>query len=349
MSHFSLYAIYGIARGEVLGERFDVSRLPFEIVPGVCIEDVSKCIREDEFKYVEKNLGSRAVGDLKDVHYALVHRFDGQATFESSGMIPEHKHVENSEVMLRNLNACLRLIRPMRQTVSHMTGTFREDGTFNISSFNSSIEMMEVPQVHKLFLLRDQDADDLRTYAPLFLNAMKGCWKFMMAAQYHELGYWQLDQFRKSRYMLWSSAIESIYTTQDRQHRGGVVGKARIKWFLGENTSIYDDGDIPDTLEQPDPPITIGNVVDDLYSVRNILAHGGRILDKYGETLRQGLNGPLTIYDVLFEAQSFIIRKSLLKILRERLTPDFADDTPAQAYFARNNLTLNNIIRSQRA
>lgn len=345
MTHFSLYAIYGLSHENWGNHRFDLSRLPFEIVDGVCIEDVSGCFRENEFHYVEKKLGSDATEDLKGIKYALVHRFNGAATFEDKEFIPEHEHVTNSEKLLGNIAGCLRLIRPMRQTASHMRGTIKEDGTFYIDSFQSSANMMDVPEVQKLYLLRDQDADDLKLLAPKFLRAFKArCLKFILAARFHELGHWQSGEFGMARYMLWSSAIESIYTTRHAQHSNSTVAKARIKWFLDAGTSIYEPDDFPLEMTAPDPPITVGNVVEELYELRNCLAHGDTIPDKFfKDVLRQGYNGDLNIYSVLFEAQSFIIRKSLLRILRDGLTAHFADAPASEAYFTTHKLRLNDI------
>jgi hypothetical protein len=87
--------------------------------------------------------------------------------------------------------------------------------------------------------------------------------------------------------------------------------------------------------------------VDDLYEVRNFIAHGDRIPDRiFQDTLRDGFSGRVTVFQVLFETQSFIIRKSLLKILHDDLLNHFADAAPAEAYFEGNGLT-NTAIRAR--
>jgi len=98
---------------------------------------------------------------------------------------------------------------------------------------------------------------------------------------------------------------------------------------------------------EDDPDLTVGSIVNALYNVRNLLAHGDRIPDLYfANRARHGLNGAGSILDVLFEAASFIIRSSLLKILRDGLLRHFADATSAEAYFDANDLT-NSTIRSR--
>jgi hypothetical protein len=126
-----------------------------------------------------------------------------------------------------------------------------------------------------------------------------------------------------------------------------LVAEERIKWFLGEGTSIYDGGDIPAYI-QPQPDITIGNVVEELYALRNYIAHGDRVPNEFYERkLRQGVNGELSLVQVLLEALSFIIRKSLLRIVRDGLLDNFADAEASEGYFDAAGLT-NTAIRRRR-
>jgi hypothetical protein len=105
-----------------------------------------------------------------------------------------------------------------------------------------------------------------------------GIWKFKMAVQFHELGHFQCLDW-KARCLLWASAIESIFTTNSREHQGTTVATERIKWSLGDNTSIYAPGDL--TEFEADPEITVGDIVNAFYNVRHHLAHGDRIPDLY--------------------------------------------------------------------
>jgi len=237
----------------------------------------------------------------------------------------------------------------MRQSALMIHGKVRdEDGSFEVGGFDvTPSHSVEVPEVQKLLMLRNQDADDLRFYAPQFLQGMRGgFWKFRMAVQFHELGHFQATDW-KARFLHWCSAIESIYTTHHPEHQGKMLATSRIKWFIGENTSIYAPGDLLDLVQ--DPGITVGQVVEDLYDMRNFMAHGDKIPDPYfKEDLRMGLDGGVKRAEVLLEAASFIIRISLLKILRDGLLNHFADATPAEAYFGAQGLT-NSAIRAAKA
>jgi len=338
---FTLYPIYWVADPHLDPEPFDHNLLPFDITENARIESLAGRFRPDTFA-----LGADRHGT---VQYALVHRYDPQPVFANGEYVGDAQFSQQSETLVRELMACLRLVRPMRATALVMRGSVRdEDETFDVTGYDvPPLHMLEVPEVQKLFKLRNQDCHDLRQYAPEFLRAMReGVWKFKMAVQFHELGHFQCLDW-KARCLLWSSAIESVFTTNSREHQGTTVATERIKWFLGDNTSIYAPDDLTEFVA--DPEITIGDILHALYNVRNHLAHGDRIPDFYFlQTARDGLNGGVVARDVVLEAASFIIRSSLLKILREGLTRHFIDASAAESYFDANNLT-NSQIRGRAA
>ena len=339
---FTLYPIYWLA-DETNGEPFDRGRLPFDVVEGVRIESVKEYFREDAFDVWEKPAGAETIRVLERVRYALVHRHEPQPDV---GGDPKHRDPDR---LIRTVAACLRLIRPMRQQALVIRGTVRgEDESFDVGGFDvPPPDLIEVPEVQKLFALRNEDADALKTYAPQFLKAMsREFWKFRMAVQFHELGHFQASDW-KARYLLWCSSIESIFTSHDRNHQGSLVAGSRIKWFVGENTSIYAPGDISDLLQ--DPGITVGQIIGSLYEVRNFIAHGDKLPDSYfNDVLRTGFAGGVVKLEVLLEAASFIIRASLLKILRDDLLIHFADAGAAEHFFGGHGLT-NSALRAANA
>jgi hypothetical protein len=339
--NFSLYEVYGIAGGAD-DEQFDAALLPFELVEGLRIENVAALLRADTFEFVKERMGTDAVRQLSDVTYALVHRHTPKPAIVDGEWIGEEVHNQASADLVRQCAACLRLIRPMRQSAQLIWGGVRQDGSFDVLGFDSPVESHEVPEAQKYFHLRNSDAKALKTYLPEFLRSMRGqFWKFRMAVQFHELGHFQHLAF-KARYILWASAIESIYTSHNWEHQGSAVAKERIKWFLGTNTSIYAPGDIPKLLVEPS--IAVGDIVDRLYEVRNFIAHGDKIPDHFFQDhLRASFNGHVNVIEVLLEASSFIIRDSLIKILREGLLEQFADAASAESYFGAAGLTRSQI------
>jgi hypothetical protein len=348
---FNLYPIHDVS-GRWDEEPFDDQVFPFEICEAVTIEAVADRFRDGAFALWEAMIGESLRERLESVRYALVHRYEPRLVIENGEVIGEEIQNQRSEELIRKIAACLRLIRPMRQHALMIRGAVRnEDGSFDVSGFDLPSEhFLDVPELQKLFDLRNRDAENLRVLAPLFLEAMRPeseFWKFRMAVQFHELGHFQSGDAWKARYLLWCSAIESIFTSHHPEHRGTLVATSRIKWFLGENTSIYPPGDLTQLVR--DPGITVGATVSDLYTLRNLIAHGDRVPDFYfTEHPREGLNGGVQRLEVLNEAASFIIRTSLLKILNDQLLPHFTGAESADAFFGANGLTNTALRANQR-
>lgn len=330
--NFTLYTIHYLS-DPWEDDPFDLSRLPLDIAEGVRLEELAPLLRADAFDYVTTQMGTWAVQKLKESRYALIHRYEEGSKIVDGDLVEEHEVAAESDQLVRLIAACLRLIRPTRQRTEAMHGKVREDATLDIFGFDHPLDLMETPQNQKLFHIRNKDADNLIEYAPKFLQVMRGnFWKFRMATQFHQLGHFQHWDF-KARYLLWASAIESLYTSNSNEHRGSLVAKERIKWFLGESNSIYPKGEL--SSYETDPKITVGSIIGPMYTVRNFLAHGDRIPDMYFKnSLRTDINSePLNVLTVLFEGMSFIIRNSLLKILRDGLHNCFAGARESEAYF----------------
>ena len=219
-----------------------------------------------------------------------------------------------------------------------MVGNLRADGTIEIQTLNHPVNLMDVPQLQKSFSLRNRDVMELQSVVNEFMKGMTGeFWKFKMSVSFHEGGHFAVSYW-KSRFMLWCSAVEAIYTSQNPDHRGSRVAKERIKWFLGGGTSIYISGDIQSFMRKAS--YKVGNVVDDLYKVRNCIAHGERIPDRFFKIVPHGYLGEDgSSLTVLHDGLSFIIRASLLRILKNNLLDHFADGPASEKYFGAAGLT----------
>ena len=207
-----------------------------------------------------------------------------------------------------------------------------------------------MPSIQKDFRLRNRDIAELQSLAPKYLAGLAGeYWKFRMPLSLQDAAHF-IDNQWKARMSLSCSAIESIFSsqTQDHEHSGGRLVKARIKWFLGENTSIYAPGDVPSFVLRGKEP-TIGNVLDDLYDVRNFLAHGDRVPDKYFSQFSHSAGYTTTETNqlaVLEEAASFIVRASLIKMLQDDLLENFKGGPESQAYFTKYGLVNSRLATS---
>jgi hypothetical protein len=314
--------------------------VPFEIGEGAFVEDVSGQFRADEFEIYNEQIGIRRIQPLKRIKYALVHRFPSYGRdIETGKLLLETELTFKSRKLVYELAACLRLIRPVSQYAQFCEGRITDDGRFYDVAFNTPLEDVFAPINQRQFRVRKEDLVALRTYAPLFRKAMSGpYWKFRMAAQMHEAGHFQNTEW-KARYFLWTAALESLYTTQTREHMGSFVAKERIKYLLGADTPVYPPGDLLSFV--PDPRLTVADVLDDIYCLRNNIAHGDKVPDYYAEHEgRPDFEGDkLTRMDTLMEAISFLVRYSLLTIMGGALLEHFKDAASSEAYFGRLGLT----------
>jgi hypothetical protein len=332
----TVYPVAGLA-GAWEDEPFDLSQLPATIVPGVTLENVSPMFNKETWKWVEHEIGKHDLEVLEGVRNAIVHRY---ASTQYGTGEPE----QESARVVTDIAACLRLIRPMRQFALMINGPIQPDGSIRIQSFDHPIHLMEIPEIQKGFTLRNRDLHELQSVAPSFLTAITGeYWKFRMPVSLYEAGHFQ-DRFWKARFSLWTSAVEAIFTSQtrDREHSGSTVAKARIKWFLGKNTKIYAPGDVPSFAPQEEP--TIGEVLDDLYEVRNCIAHGDKVPDRFFGHAFGGHGNKLV---TLEEAASYIVRASLLKILKDNLLQHFKGGPESQAYFKAQGLVRSRLQKKK--
>ena len=113
--NFTQYPIYELAN-EVDDEPFDLGRLPFDITEDVRIEAVRERFRPATFDPHKIRLGTLIVEELEQVRFALVHRYKPKPIIVDEEIIGEQDSSEDSEQLVKMLAACLRLIRPMRQT-----------------------------------------------------------------------------------------------------------------------------------------------------------------------------------------------------------------------------------------
>jgi hypothetical protein len=213
--------------------------LPFEIMSGVTTEDVSCWLTDESLKWISPYIGIWEAEALKNVRFALVHRYFDESSVSGTAEDGE------SEKLVRNLIELMHVIRPMRQRTSIVRAELQEDGRITVRGMDRPSEL-EVPEVQKLNHLRDKDLQLLKLLAPIFIEARRKALKFNSSVFYHAMG--RLQPHGNARYLLWCSAIEALFTSHNIDHQGKLVATERIKWFLGSNTSIYEKGDIPDFI-----------------------------------------------------------------------------------------------------
>ncbi|HTS37924.1 MAG TPA: hypothetical protein VMH04_19770 [Candidatus Solibacter sp.] len=326
LEKITLYSIHRVAQHFLDDERFDDSLLPATIVPDVTLEKIPKgLLTREAFSIFKNHIAAKTIESFEEISYAIVHRFRGDfGTGEAE---------TQSMFLVRTLSALLRIIRPMRQRFFAIQGVVKPDGKFEVGPFDSPEDYVELPEAHKLFYLRNQDLLTFQRLAGSFLRVMNtDYWPIRLAVQFHDLGYYTFQRYWKLSWFSWIAGIESLCTENDDEHSGQLVIKERLKRLLGADAVVYEPGDVPSFLTQPEQ--TVAGVVDPIYELRNYVMHGQRVPSSfYTQDGRQGVDGKLRKVEELVEALSFLLRKSIQLAIEPNLVESFRDDGSRRAYF----------------
>jgi hypothetical protein len=222
----------------------------------------------------------------------------------------------------------------------NVPGIVRETGKIDAHGFSALHDPAEVPEIQKLFTIRSRDIDLLRLILPefrrLYARDAKGelgdYEPLRMAIQLYELGY-SLTPW-KPRHILWWSAIEALYGSNE------TTAKARIYGFFGNkdlrsgfDCTIYEKGDIPSCYSPDTGSLhTLGTTLPKIYAVRNDSAHGQRVPDIYFSNVPHPF-GTAPFLDVLAEAATLIIRKTVVEVLRRGWREKFKDTETRDSFW----------------
>ncbi|MCU1244082.1 MAG: hypothetical protein JWO71_4808 [Candidatus Acidoferrum typicum] len=294
---------------------FDLSQLPFVVLPDIEVADVSDLLPPAMFEYLRAEVGGHRMRVFHgNVKHALVHKYEEPEEWRLDEQ--QKKEVKAKGELINEVFACSRIVRPTRRLGS-VSGYLTTEGRLNPGQTTFPDNALDVPEALKLFAFRNRDLEELRILIGTFLTAMHGeYWPFRMAVQYYYMGYEVNDW--KGRFLYWgSAALHALYSPKSEK----LV--RRIKAFLGETTLIYPPDEHPEFEFLPAEPTTVGDVIEDINIVRNCIAHGERIADGYFQKGRHGLNGQVSYIAVLDDSLAFIVRETLRRILAMNLINNF--------------------------
>lgn len=303
---------------------------PYAILPSenLTIENVSHLITEKTFSLWknECHVSKRTSESLESVRFALVHR-------QSSPYYGDGGPESRAALLIDYATSCLALIRPTRiSRAMHIRGVIKSDGSFDPQAFGAREGHGDVPEIQKLFYVREQDIKLLISLLPEFMQLyqkdengkMKDDYEpIRMAVQLYgeaySLSYW------KARHILWWSAIEALYGNNED------AAMARIYALFGEKNlvdgykcPIYEKGDIPSCFSPSSESLhTLGKMVPLIYEVRNASAHGQKVPDSHFVAVPHPLGQGVVGIDALAEAATFIIRKTVIEILKRGWRDEF--------------------------
>ncbi len=313
-------------------QQFDLSQLPFHILPEVEVADVSVLLPPEMFEHLRAEVGRHRMRVFEGrFKCALVHRYEEEPEWPQAAR--SERDAKMKAALLNEVFACSRIVRPTRRLGS-VSGYLRADGTVEQREATFPDSALDVPEALKLFAFRNKDLEELRALVGMFVRVMRGeYWPLRMAVQYYYMGYEVNDW--KGRYLCWgSSALHALYSSSNEK----IV--RRIKSFLGEDTPIYPPGEHPEFEFLGADTTTIANIIEDVNIVRNCIAHGERIPDRYFDPSlgRNGLNGRVSYISVLDDALAFIIRQTLRRILDGNLVDNFTSRRTVSLFWKGNGL-----------
>jgi hypothetical protein len=304
----------------------------YQILPSenLTIENLSHLISEKTFSLWKADCGisRRTAESLDSMTFAIVHRRPSASPSDEGLQGP-------STLLIEQADSCLSLIRPTRKSrVMQIRGVITTGGTLDPQGFSVREDLADVPEVQKIFGVREEDIRLLTSILPEFIQLyktdddgkMQEYEPLRMAVQLYGEGY--ALSYWKARHILWWSAIEALYGSSED------AAMARIYSFFGNknlvdgyNCQIYEKGDIPSCfVALPDSLHTLGKMVGLIYKVRNASAHGQKVPDSYFAPIAHPFGQNISIIEALAEASTFIIRKTVIEVLRRGWREKFKDN-----------------------
>jgi len=302
------------------------------------IENVSHLITPKTFSLWKNDcfLSKRTSESLESVRFAIVHRYSSS----NGGDVGPQTY---SAELIDYAGSCLALIRPTRRSrAMHIRGVIKSDGSFDPQGFSAREELADVPEIQKLFAVREEDIKLLISLLPEFIQLYQkdengklrdDYEPIRMAVQLYgeaySLSYW------KARHILWWSAIEALYGNSEDAAMARIYALFGKKNLVdGYNCSIYEKGDIPSCFYPSSESLhTLGKMVPLIYEVRNASAHGQKVPDSHFVPVPHPLGQGVVGIDALAEAATFIIRKTVVEILQHGWREKFKDRAARETFW----------------
>ena len=268
------------------------------------VEDISHLITPENFDLWRENLSEKQREDLGKAKIALVHRFG------SSGHVGADEQA--SKDLAEKAAACLRLIRPTRSRNQTIQLTFLDNGGVDVFRFTHPQDFPpSIPFFEVLNAIRAEDLLTLQRVLPKFLSLWEVGPQFVIwAIRYFISGHMEVND-PIAQLMMWVAGIEAVISEGTPIPQAEV--QSRLKHYLGTNWNIYEDTALAEWFHTS---IELGEVLGDVFRLRNSFAHGGWVPEEWvGRVGRPAPSGSVEYADMLREAGAAILRKLLMNRL----------------------------------
>ena len=302
----------------------------FDLGFGITVEDFSKKMAKLNLGVWEKAFSDDQMKEIQGWSTCLVHRYKSSPTVGSA---------ENeSSNLLGYVIAHLRLLAPNRTTrADRLHLLVKSSGDLDAYSCSKAGHW---PQIHLtdcekgILGVRLKDLEKLKSWMPWVSKFSKEWAKhypLWVSLHFNEKFYGESESFR-ARHLFRVLALEALLCF-DKDY-GQQALRAKIPKLLGWRYNLYApycNSSINCFL--PDLPLT-DKLIDDMYTLRNKVAHGDRMPADWSRKYRVGfVDGELAYGDVLCEAAGAMLRMIWFKILSDGLQETFSDKKKMQKFF----------------
>ena len=285
---------------------------PYKVADSLSFENVEGLLNPELFKVWRDWISQRERESLGSVRFALLHYFDSQ----------EHlgRDEADSQDFAFKAFLCLRIVKPTKTNFEPIQIRFKESDKREIDVFRltpPSAVWPNVPDAESINSVTLDDISKLRELLPAFLDlAANGPENIRRAVRHFNAGYAEVRD-PTIQIVVWCMGIESLFAVSDMENPKKPL-RELIDSAIGLKTDIYETSAMREFIG--DRRTSIGEVLDDLFSLRNRFVHGLWIPSEWkNKEVRPNLSGDSLNYaDVLREAASFVLRRGILNYLENR-------------------------------
>lgn len=186
-----------------------------------------------------------------------------------------HEVLERTEITLRNGMLGFQLWGPKGWDGIIINARCADGGQVNVESVTFA-EPYPMSQWGKVMDIKKLDTAELAPLVEGTLAALESrSVPVMNPFQFLEIGLQTAFNHIRTGALLWTMGLDGLVAAEKR-HRFA----ARLKRLLGENTPVF-----PEDWAGRRPLYTVAEVAANMYDLRNLIAHGKEILEKYRQPI----------------------------------------------------------------
>ena len=298
-------------------------RLPFELGGGISVENVSSLISHSDLHLLVSDPDEQV--QVTKWSACLLHKYE---------VVPDGNLTnERSRDLLFYVAAHLRLIVPTTTSFRRCLQACMGNSQIYLESYSYSFNRIWLEDCEGMCAqIKEPHIEKLRVWVPWIIRLIEnweGFYPLYLSLHLSERA--RLADDPRIRHLLLVMALEALVSSKNRYGRRTFV--PRIKKLLGSNLDLYEKYRCG--LQSNLPPLILGEIIEDVFALRNTIAHGDKLRNDWIiPNRRMGKNVRLHHADELREAATSMLALVWNKIIDENLQETFADKSKMKAYFS---------------